>query len=31
MGSWTYIGKKEIECPHCKKAVEIEVRIKPKA
>jgi len=30
MGNWIYVGKKEIECPFCKKAIELEVRVKPK-
>lgn len=28
MGDWVYVGKKEMECPHCKKMIETEIRIR---
>ena len=29
-GTWIYVGKKEVECPHCKKDVMIEIRLRSK-
>jgi len=30
MGTWIYVGSKDIDCPHCQKGIHLDVRVRAK-